>query len=172
MQTSGMSWDKIIISLGPVVTNTHNKIQWIIYYKASIELWISFSLLSCQLVRLDLYVVSRSKAEYRNVTLGYFFWIGTARLLFIISVRRMEKFLGLVHMLFKWRLKTFVPGGLTYCHTTLQEYLPLLYYRYFFGGWRGTFTICHLPRFLAFSIIRLSATWQSSIQYNNYITSK
>jgi hypothetical protein len=55
------------------VTNTHNKIQWIIYYKASIELWISFSLLSCQLVRLDLYVVSRSKAEYRNVTLGYFF---------------------------------------------------------------------------------------------------
>lgn len=139
-----MSWDKIIIRLCPVVTRTHNKIQWIIYYNASIELWISFILLSCQLVRLDLYVVAGSKVEYRNITVGFFFfWIGTSRLLFIISVRSMKKSLGLVHMLFKWRLKTFVSGGLTYCHTTSQEYLLLLCYRYTFFSGRGG--LHHLP---------------------------
>jgi len=45
-----------------------------IYYNASIGLWISFILLSCQLVRLDLYVVAGSKVEYRNVTVGSFFF--------------------------------------------------------------------------------------------------
>jgi len=56
----------------------------------------------------------------------------------------MKKSLGLVHMLFKWTLKTFVSGGLTYCHTTSQEYLLPLYYRYpFFWGVGGR--LHHLP---------------------------
>jgi len=50
------------------------------------ELWISFILLSCQLVRLDLYVVAGSKVEYRNVNVESVFFFNRHITLVIYNI--------------------------------------------------------------------------------------